>query len=99
MYVASRNVDIDIGPEGAVCGHVIGAARGADVLSHECTFRNEEAEKAVVAMHSTAAMAGSFARHLGCAHSPCTAPTTGPNEHSNGSNRGLTHFRYLSYTD
>lgn len=74
MYVASRNVDIDIGPEGAVCGHVIGAARGADVLSHECTFSNEEAEKAVVAMHSTAAMAGSFARHLGCAHSPCTRP-------------------------
>ena len=37
---------------------------GADVLSHECTFSNEEEEKAEIAMHSTAAMAGAFAAKL-----------------------------------
>lgn len=34
------------------------------MLSHECTFSNEDADKARVAMHSTAAMAGAFAARL-----------------------------------
>jgi hypothetical protein len=41
-----------------------GPGAGADVLSHECTFSNEDADKARVAMHSTAAMAGAFAARL-----------------------------------
>jgi len=36
--------------------------RGADVLVHEATFSASLVERARVAMHSTAAMAGSFAR-------------------------------------
>ena len=38
---------------------------GADLLSHECTFGGDMWEKARVAQHSTAPMAGSFARALG----------------------------------
>lgn len=40
------------------------AGFGADVLSHECTFSNEEYERAEVAMHSTAGMAGIAAGDL-----------------------------------
>jgi hypothetical protein len=47
----------------AVC-NTPGPGAGADILSHECTFSNEDADKARVAMHSTAAMAGVFARQL-----------------------------------
>lgn len=38
------------------------AARGADVLVHECTVLEEDASEAVKRFHSTASMAGQFAR-------------------------------------
>lgn len=44
-----------------------GVGRGADLLSHEATFSKEMAPKAAIAKHSTAAMAGAFARRLGAA--------------------------------
>lgn len=45
-------------------GGMLGPGRHADVLSHECTFSNEEDQKAIIAMHSTSGMAGNFARKL-----------------------------------
>jgi ribonuclease BN (tRNA processing enzyme) len=39
--------------------------QGADVLSHEATFTADMREKAHIAQHSTAPMAGAFARALG----------------------------------
>lgn len=39
-------------------------ARNADVLVHECTFSDEMKEKALIAGHSTASMAGEFARKI-----------------------------------
>ncbi|KAI5072497.1 hypothetical protein GOP47_0012603 [Adiantum capillus-veneris] len=41
------------------------AAKGADVLVHECTVLEEEASEAVFRHHSTATMAGKFARAIG----------------------------------
>ncbi len=38
---------------------------GADLLSHEATFTADMREKAHIAQHSTAPMAGAFARALG----------------------------------
>ena len=40
-------------------------ARGADLLSHEATFSDRMFDKAEIAQHSTAAMAGSFAAECG----------------------------------
>lgn len=40
------------------------AADGADLLLHEATFANSLADKAQYAMHSTASMAGAFARQI-----------------------------------
>ena len=42
-----------------------GVGAGADLLSHECTFGADMGEKARIAQHSTAPMAGAFARALG----------------------------------
>ena len=39
--------------------------RGADLLSHEATFSRNMAHKAHKAQHSTAEMAGRFARQIG----------------------------------
>lgn len=39
-------------------------ARNADVLVHECTFSDEMREKALIAGHSTASMAGQFGRNI-----------------------------------
>ncbi len=36
----------------------------ADLLSHEATFSGEMRDKAAIAKHSTASMAGAFARRL-----------------------------------
>ena len=42
-----------------------GVGRSADVLSHEATFTADMYAKARIAQHSTAPMAGNFARQLG----------------------------------
>lgn len=39
-------------------------ARGADLITHEATFSAELADKARIAMHSTAGMAGAFAKRV-----------------------------------
>jgi ribonuclease Z len=43
------------------------AARGADLLVHECTFGDAEADRAVETTHSTAREAGRMAREAGAA--------------------------------
>jgi len=40
-------------------------ARGADVVSHEATFDRNMLDKARIAQHSTAGMAGAFGRQVG----------------------------------
>mmetsp|Transcript_15058 Transcript_15058/g.38190 ORF Transcript_15058/g.38190 Transcript_15058/m.38190 type:complete len:203 (+) Transcript_15058:115-723(+) len=39
-------------------------ARGADVVVHEATFTNDMRERALIAGHSTAGMAGNFAKYV-----------------------------------
>lgn len=46
-------------------GELLAAARGCDVAVHECTFGERERDIAVVGGHSTAGMAGNFARLVG----------------------------------
>jgi ribonuclease Z len=48
------------------CDSTIAAARGADLLLHEATFGDEEAERAVETGHSTAREAAIIARTAGC---------------------------------
>jgi ribonuclease Z len=48
------------------CDSTLEAARGADLLVHEATFGDEEAERAVETGHSTAREAGALARRAGC---------------------------------
>ncbi|EIE27077.1 Metallo-hydrolase/oxidoreductase [Coccomyxa subellipsoidea C-169] len=44
---------------------ILRVGQGADLLSHEATFTADMREKAHIAQHSTAPMAGAFARALG----------------------------------
>jgi ribonuclease BN (tRNA processing enzyme) len=43
-------------------------ARGADVVSHEATFDRRMHDKAQIAQHSTATMAGAFGRQINARH-------------------------------
>ncbi len=47
------------------CAGTVEAARGADLLVHDCTFGDAEAARAAETMHSTAREAGRVAREAG----------------------------------
>jgi ribonuclease Z len=49
------------------CPETVAAVRGADLLVHECTFGDAEADRAVETTHSTAREAGRMAREAGVA--------------------------------
>jgi ribonuclease Z len=49
------------------CPETVAAVRAADLLVHECTFGDAEADRAVETTHSTAREAGQMAREAGVA--------------------------------
>jgi ribonuclease Z len=69
--VPGNGSDLDVSPRkvvilGDTCDSsaIAEAARGADLMTHEATFANNLVDKARTAMHSTARMAGAFAKQI-----------------------------------
>lgn len=65
MHDCTSNRKLTVGQRFSLRRVASGIGAGCDLLSHEATFAAGMEEKAGIAQHSTAHMAGTFARKLG----------------------------------